>query len=195
MSRSGEEMMVELAGLLNNSKIVATAAKKDDDDKKEKKEEKKECKKCKCDPCECDKKDKKDKKEAEAVMGVINDLVKLAGDLDALGEDKASAAVDDALKVIVEGLKKKTAEPEAFKDAPWRDALEDKPGPDTSAFEQPGGVIDPDELQKEYEMGSEMEEMSGMSYEELKQMRDEIDKAISEKYPDMSPEETGAMPE
>lgn len=115
MSRAGEEMILELAGLLGTD-TVKTAAKKDDDkdDKKDKKEEKAE-KKEKEDKEKKDKKDKekKDKekkdKKASVMIGVLQSLVKLAGELDEMGAEEASSLVDDALKVIVDGIKTEEA--------------------------------------------------------------------------------------
>ena len=37
-------------------------------------------------------------------MGVVNDLVKMANDLDAAGAVEAAGLVDDALQVIMKGL-------------------------------------------------------------------------------------------
>jgi hypothetical protein len=121
MSRAGEEMILELAGLLS-TETVKTAAKKDDDkDKKDEKKDEKLCAKCgkkdcpcgckgDADKCKCPEKDKDDKKEdkkASVMMSVLQDLVKLAGELDDIGAEEASGLVDDALKVIVDGLEKK----------------------------------------------------------------------------------------
>lgn len=113
MSRAGEEMILELASLLNTD-TVKTAAKKDDDkdDKKPCKCGKKDCKcgcegdsdKCKCKKEEAKKDEKKDKK-ASVMMGVLQNLVKLAGELDEMGAEEASGLVDDALKSIVDNLK------------------------------------------------------------------------------------------
>lgn len=101
MSRAGEEMMLELHQLLNKQGLVSTAAKKDDDDKKDEKKE--EAKKEEEDKKDEKKEDKKDKK-ASVMMGVIQDLVKLAEELDDAGAEEASLAVDDALKTIVDSL-------------------------------------------------------------------------------------------
>ncbi|KKM65176.1 hypothetical protein LCGC14_1493930 [marine sediment metagenome] len=114
MSRAGEEMILALAGLLG-TETVKTAAKKDDDkdDKKDKakakekkdkakeKEEKEKAEKKEKD----DKKKEKEDKKASVMFGVLQNLVKLAGELDEMGADEASILVDDALKVIVDGLK------------------------------------------------------------------------------------------
>ena len=111
MSRAGEEMMLELANLLG-SDVVKTAAKKDDDDK-EKKDDKKEKAEEKEDKEKAEKKEKDDKKKekedkkASVMMNVINDLVKLAEELDEVGAEEASGLVDDALRVIVNNLEKK----------------------------------------------------------------------------------------
>ena len=47
----------------------------------------------------------KKKKKAELMSAVLNNLVKLAEELDASGADDAASLVDDALKVIVKNLK------------------------------------------------------------------------------------------
>lgn len=116
MSVSGDEMMVKLASLLGPT-TDKTAAKKDDNEKEDKEKDKSEDKKdkkdekcckcgkkdCKCgckgdpDKCKCDAK----KKKAELVAGVMNDLVKLASELDDLGAEKASDLVDVALRQVV----------------------------------------------------------------------------------------------
>jgi len=105
MSRAGDEMILELATLLGTD-TVKTAAKKDE--KKEKKEEKekdeKEDKKEKKEEKE-DKKEDKEKKKASLMAGVLQDLVKLATELDELGAEEASSLVDDALRVIVDNIK------------------------------------------------------------------------------------------
>jgi len=119
MSRAGEEMVLELATLLNNG-VVKTAAKKDEEEKEGKKHEEKESKEFEKgeeeEEKEADKgkdkkkgkKDKKDeKKEASIMVRVLQDLVKLASELDELGADAASELVDSALKVIVANLEKK----------------------------------------------------------------------------------------
>lgn len=113
MSRYGDEMVAELANLLNKHGVGLdkTAAKKEDkeekEDKKDKKEEKdeKKDKKEKEDKKE-DKKEKADKKKkAEFMSGVLSNLVKLAEELDAAGAGEAASLVDDALKVIVKNIK------------------------------------------------------------------------------------------
>lgn len=106
MSRAGEEMVLELATLLDNP-VMKTAAK--DDEKDEKKEDKKEeDKKEEKKEDEKDEKEEKkeDKKEASVMVRVLQDLVKLASELDEIGADDASGLVDDALKVIVDNLEK-----------------------------------------------------------------------------------------
>jgi hypothetical protein len=102
MSRSGDEMILELASLLNTS-TVKTAAKKDEE--KEEKKEKKE--KAKEKEGKKEKKEDKEEKKASLIMGLVQDLVKLAGELDEAGAEDASALVDDALRSIVDGLEKK----------------------------------------------------------------------------------------
>jgi hypothetical protein len=109
MSRSGDEMVLELAKILNAG-MDKTAAKKD------KKEEEKEPKGKKPDDEEVDEEDtsdeeegkedkpKKDKKKAKAMLGVVNDLVKLANDLDSAGANEASSLVDEALQIILKEL-------------------------------------------------------------------------------------------
>jgi len=91
MSRSGEEMVRELSKLLG-TEIVKTAANKEE--VIEKKEEVVE--------------NKEDKvKKSEVMLGVINDLVKLANELDSAGADDASNLVDEALQVIMNNLEEK----------------------------------------------------------------------------------------
>lgn len=111
MSTSGEEMILNLAAAMNG--LEKTAAKKCPEcGKKEcecKKEEDKEDKEEKAEKEEKEEKaekKKKSKKKKAAVMEVLNGLSKLASELDALGADEASAAVDDALRTIVSNLKK-----------------------------------------------------------------------------------------
>jgi len=107
MSRSGEEMMLELATILGT--MQKTAAKKDEDDKKEDKKEEKEDKKEEDDEDKEDKKEEDDKKEdkkASVMMGVVSSLVKLANELDEVGAEEASSLVDEALQVIVKNLEK-----------------------------------------------------------------------------------------
>ena len=98
MSKYGNEMISDLANLLNkHSGLDKTAAKKDDkkEDKEEaKKEKEKEKAKAKA----------KKKKKAE-LSGLLNNLVKLAEELDAAGSEEAASLVDDALKVIVKSIK------------------------------------------------------------------------------------------
>lgn len=116
MSRSGDEMMLELHNLLNKQGLVSTAAKKDDDkeDKKDDKDEKDLppfMKKKEDDKDE--KKDKKDddkKKKKAVVLGVLHELTKLASELDEAGADDASSAVDEALRVIVRDIQNQKTE-------------------------------------------------------------------------------------
>lgn len=119
----GDEMILELAAKLQG--FDKTAAKKDDDKKDDKKDDKDEKKggcpgcdgklvfgKCYNEDCsKCAKKDKKDddkkddkKKKDASVMTVLAGLSKLAEELDDVGADDAAAAVDDALRIIVENL-------------------------------------------------------------------------------------------
>jgi len=124
MSRMGDDMISNLSKLLDVG-LDKTAA------KKEKKDEK--CEECGKDPCMCKelkakekakekaekekakekadkakaKKDKK-KKKAEVVAGVVNELVKLANELDSVGAVDASDLVDDALNVILKNLETET---------------------------------------------------------------------------------------
>lgn len=111
MSRSGNEMMLELASLLGT--LEKTAAKKDDSecDKDEAKmDESKEEGAAKCEKKVMKKKVKKKKKKADVMMDVVSSLVKLAGELDEAGADEASSLVDDALRVIVKNIEaEKTA--------------------------------------------------------------------------------------
>ena len=124
MSRSGDEMIHNLAKLLD-VEMTKTAAKKEDkkEEKEEKKEDKKEekkCEKCGKEKCECKEEKKEDKKEepkkeekkdkkkkkAEVLFGVINELVKLANELDEAEAVEASNLIDGALQVIVKNLDK-----------------------------------------------------------------------------------------
>ncbi|MFA5023468.1 MAG: hypothetical protein WC523_00725 [Patescibacteria group bacterium] len=117
MSQSGNEMMRNLAKLLDVD-MVKTAAKKEDkeekkeekkdekdEDKDEKKEEKKEDKEEEKEEKKDEKKDKKKKKSA-VMFGIINDLVKLANELDDAGATDASNLIDDALQVLNQNLDK-----------------------------------------------------------------------------------------
>jgi hypothetical protein len=102
MSKYGNEMISELVNLLNKRDVGLdkTAA------KKEPKEDKEE---------DADKKDKEEKKEKPKAKGkkkkkadlqsLLNNLVKLAEELDASGAEDAASLVDDALKVIVKNIK------------------------------------------------------------------------------------------
>ena len=129
MSRYGDEMIQDLAKLLNVDELTKTAEKKED--KKEDKKDEKKCKECDKEPCECKKeenkedkkeekepkkdekkekkepkKDDKKKKKAEVMFGIVTDLVKLANDLDDQGATEASDIIDDALKAIMNTLDK-----------------------------------------------------------------------------------------
>jgi hypothetical protein len=101
MSRSGDDMVRELTKLLGNDSVVKTASTKE--------EEKKElCKKCDKEDCACDGEEKKDtEKKASVLLSVVNDLTKLATELDEAGADVASGLVDDALQIIVKNLQAK----------------------------------------------------------------------------------------
>lgn len=113
MSRYGDEMVAELASLLNKhgAGLDKTAAKKEDkeekEDKKDKKEEKEKAEKEEKAEKKEEKKEKADKKKkkAEFMAGVLDNLVKLAEELDAAGAGEAASLVDDALKVIVKNIK------------------------------------------------------------------------------------------
>jgi hypothetical protein len=126
MSRAGEEKVLELSRLLSTDTVKTAAKKEKDEDKKEEKKEK--CKECDKEECECEKKDKKDekkdekkqdkndekkedkkkskKKKAEIMLGVVNDLVKLANELDTAGADDAANLVDEALQIIMKNIDK-----------------------------------------------------------------------------------------
>lgn len=128
MSRAdGNDMIRELLRLNGTDTVVKTASEKEDkkEEKKEDKKEEKCCEKCGKEKCECkedkkedkkeekkedkkeDKKDKKSKKKkAEVMLGVINELVKLANDSDASGADEAASLVDDALQIIMKNVEK-----------------------------------------------------------------------------------------
>ena len=116
MSKYGNEMISDLANLLNkHSGLDKTAAKKDDkkEDKEEaKKEKEKEKEKAKKEKEKEDAKKEKEKAKAKAkkkkkaeLSGLLNNLVKLAEELDAAGSEEAASLVDDALKVIVKSIK------------------------------------------------------------------------------------------
>ncbi len=116
MSRYGDEMVAELANLLNKHGVGLdkTAAKKEEkeDKKEDKKEEKAEKKEEKADKKEDKKEEKAEKKEkakkkkkAEFMSEVLSNLVKLAEELDAAGAEEAASLVDDALQVIVKNIK------------------------------------------------------------------------------------------
>lgn len=97
MSKFGNEMVAELANLLNKQEVGLdkTAAKKEMKEKAEEKEEK------------ADKKEKAKakKKKKSDFESLLNNLVKLAEELDASGAEEAASLVDDALKVIVKNIK------------------------------------------------------------------------------------------
>ena len=173
MSRAGEEMILALSSLLNTD-VVKTAAKKDDDKKEEKKEGKKDdkkpckcgdkdCKECKDDKKEEKKKDEKKGKDKEsAVLNVLNNLTKLAGELDNVGADEASGLVDEALKIIVDsiGKKKVTAE---FDD---HDFLQERQRLDRQR-EQEEEVGSPRESDPHWDEGSAEIDAPGMSINEV----------------------------
>jgi len=115
MSRAGEEMMLELATMLET--MEKTAGKKKGPGvpdgtgpnpecplKEEKKDEKEE----KEDKGE-GKKKRKRKGKAKAFVHTINELVKLADTLDDLGNVEASDLVDETIKIIIASIK--TAQP------------------------------------------------------------------------------------
>lgn len=144
MSRAGEEMVLELASLLNTD--IVKSASKDEEEKEGKEHEEKESKeKEKVEQEEKEAKKKKDDakkkkdKKASVMVHVLRDLVKLAGELDDLGADEASGLVDDALRSITNSITKSAEE-----------------------FQPPGlGDASPD-----FEMGSaegaEMNDLSGL---------------------------------
>lgn len=91
-TRMGDEMILELAARLGSPDMNKTAAKEDDDEKEKKdKEEVKE--------------EEEDKKDA-CIITVLNGLSKLASELDEMGADDASSAVDEALRIIVQNIQK-----------------------------------------------------------------------------------------
>lgn len=97
MSKSGDEVMFELAKLLN---------KEDGLNKTAEKKEKCEC--GECEECLGEKKEKKPKakKKKKAFADVLANLVKLAEQLDVSGAKEAASLVDDALKILVSNIKK-----------------------------------------------------------------------------------------
>ena len=136
MTRYGNDMISELSKLLGSELVKTAAEKEVKEDKAEKKEEaakakeeakeekaaaKEEAAEAKAEAKEEKAKEKeeaaeekaaakakkdKKKKKAETMMAVVQDLVKLANELDAAGAEEASGLVDDALKVIIENLEK-----------------------------------------------------------------------------------------
>jgi hypothetical protein len=100
MTRAGDEMILELASLLNTD-MVKNAAKKDENDKDENDKDEKDEEEKK-DEAKDKEKEKNDKKAS--LISVVNDLVKLAGELDDMGAEEASNLVDDALKTIVDSF-------------------------------------------------------------------------------------------
>jgi hypothetical protein len=104
MSKFGNEMVAELANLLNKHEVGLgkTAAKKEMKEEKSDKKEKAEDKEEKADKKEKSKSKKKKKSDFE---NLLNNLVKLAEELDASGAEEAASLVDDALKVIVKNIK------------------------------------------------------------------------------------------
>lgn len=107
MTRAGDEMILELAGLL---KTAAKDEEKKPEDKKEKakekakdKDDKKKCKKCDKEDCACG----PDKKANMTAM--LQDLVKMANTLDEAGAEEAAGLVDDVIQVILKNVKAETA--------------------------------------------------------------------------------------
>jgi uncharacterized protein YwgA len=95
MSKYGDEVMFELAKLLEQQDaLTKTAAKKEKVEAVEDEEEKEE------------KKKPKKKKHKKAFADVLNNLVKLAAELDAAGAKEAADLVDDALNILVSNAKK-----------------------------------------------------------------------------------------
>jgi hypothetical protein len=121
MSRSGDEMIFELAAMLK------TAGKKTDEECEESKKDKKEPK----EPEEKEEekktekpKSKKKSKKATVLSSVLNDLVKMANSLDEVGAQDASNLIDDALQVILKNVQafdlssEKSAMGDEFEDEP-----------------------------------------------------------------------------
>lgn len=98
MTRAGDEMIHVLATLLDTN-TIKTASKKDKEEDVEKKDNGKDKKKEKD-----DEKDEKKDKKASVIVSVVNDLVKIANDLDNAGAQEASDLVDDALKIILDKI-------------------------------------------------------------------------------------------
>lgn len=134
-------MVLELAALLGNGVVKTAAA---DEEAKCKCTKGEDCKKhpgnrgCGCkgdaDKCKCKKEDKKPDKKSFVMTGVLENLVKLAGELDDIGADEASNMVDEALKIIVKNLERKNA-------MYAEDEGPEEVGPEaTEAFEEEGPV-------------------------------------------------------
>lgn len=101
MSKPDNEFILNLAAKLQGLEKTAAKKQKDEDgDEKEKdkddEDEEKEDKK---------KKPKKPKKKESNINNILNGLIKIAEELDEMGAEDGSSAVDDALKVIVNNLK------------------------------------------------------------------------------------------
>lgn len=97
MSKYGDEVMFELAKLLEKQDgLTKTAKKKEECD----------CGECKSCLAEEDKKPKAKKKNKKAFSDVLANLVKLAEQLDASGAKEAADLVDDALNILVSNIKK-----------------------------------------------------------------------------------------
>jgi len=82
--------------------------------------------------------------------------------------------------------------PEAFKDAPWREAIEMENTRDESSFDR--SLWDPPKGEDMGEVGGPLplgELTKGKSYEQLKEMRDSISDAMQSKHQDMDPRTTG----
>ena len=106
MSRSGDEMVLELASILNLMNKNASKKDEQEDKKEEKEDEKKKDEEKKESEDKKEDKEKEDKKKkSEALMGVVSSLVKLATELDESGATDASELVDEALRVIVHNIK------------------------------------------------------------------------------------------
>jgi len=106
MSRSGDEMVLQLASLLGTDTVKTASKEEKGEEKEDKKEEKKEDKEeeKKEEKEEEKEEDKKKEKKADVMTGVLQDLVKLATELDEIGAEDAAGLVDDAIKTIVDGI-------------------------------------------------------------------------------------------
>lgn len=116
MTKSGDDMIRELASLLGPETTVKTAETKE----------------------EVVQEDGEQKKEAETMREVLNSLTKLASELDEMGANKAANMVDDALKSIVAYFDEMPLEPDYKEVADRTQKEEDEKEFDTFEGEEDG---------------------------------------------------------